>query len=71
MTKLDEMRIFFKRLPKDKFVSIRQVEDKFDVKYSTAFVHMKYLQKELKLKTTLMPIIKDNGREYISRVFYK
>ncbi len=71
MSKLDEMREFFKRLPKGRWISMRQLEDKFGIKYSTTFVHMKYLQKELKLKTELKEILGDNGKNYLARVYYK
>lgn len=71
MTKLDEVRKFFKRLPKGKWISMIQLERKFKVHHSHCYVIMRYLEDELKLKTELREVFKDNGSRYNARVYYK
>jgi len=69
--KSDLARAFVKKLPRKKFITERDISERFGLRRQSVFFLMRDIAIEYKLKTELSWQLRDNGRKYLVRIYYK
>ena len=70
-SKVELTRQFLKKLPRRKSVTERDICDVVGTSHQHAFFIMSNLKNELKLSTRLEHQVRDNGKMYQVRVYFK
>lgn len=71
ISKTDKVRAFIKKMPRLKYVTERDISDKFGLKRQTVFFIMKNIEAQKVLKSRLDWQPRDNGRKYQVRIYWK
>lgn len=71
LNKTEQVEDFITKLPRKKKVTYKDIGDRFCLKQSTVYVLMRYLTIKFNLSTNLELQKRDNGSNYLIRVYFK